>query len=89
MKDDIFSFVVRIWSESTDAEGNVTHWRGSIDQVGTPNRLYFHKFDRIVNFIQKQLGLGVQSQLESFSQTDQNEAKEQSEDEENQQPRPI
>jgi hypothetical protein len=89
VKDDIFSFVVRIWPESTDAEGNVTHWRGSVDQVGTSNRLYFHRFDRIVNFIQQQLGLRVQSPLEPSSQPGLDEAETRNEDEEDHQPRSV
>jgi len=51
------SFVVRIWQETADGNGRAGIWRGSIDHVGTGNRLYFCDLDGIVRFVQEQSGL--------------------------------
>ncbi len=57
LQGDTYSFVVRIWHEALDSEGHITTWRGSIDQVGDDERLYFHDLEQIVQFIQERVGL--------------------------------
>jgi hypothetical protein len=59
LENDTHSFVVRIWHELTDREGNIVTWRGSIDHVGSGERAYFHDLYGIVNFIQEQMGLNA------------------------------
>ena len=56
MQNDTYSFVVRIWQESVDSDGNVVAWRGSIDDVGDGERTYFADLERILPFIRKQIG---------------------------------
>lgn len=58
MENDTHSFVIRIWHETVDGEGNIVDWRGSIDHVGSGNRLYFYDLEGIARFIREQLGLG-------------------------------
>lgn len=60
MKADTYSFVIRIWHEALDSEGHITTWRGSIDHVGSDERLHFDDLARIVQFIQEQIGLESQ-----------------------------
>jgi len=57
LKNDTHSFIIRVWYEAQDSEGNILVWRGSIDHVGSNKRLYFHNFDGIVRFIQEQSGV--------------------------------
>ncbi len=57
VQGDTQAFIVRIWHEALDDEGNITAWRGSIDHVGRDQRLYFHDLDGIVRFIQEQTGV--------------------------------
>jgi hypothetical protein len=52
-----FSFVVRIWLESTYSDGKNSIWRGSIEQVGSDCRIYFSDLDGITRFIQTQIDL--------------------------------
>ncbi len=57
MQGDTHSFVVRIWHEAVDGKGHIIAWRGSIDYVGSGQRLYFYDLDGIVRFIQEQAEL--------------------------------
>lgn len=57
LHSDTYSFVVRIWYEALDSEGNVVTWRGSIDRIGNGERAHFDDLDRVVQFIQEQVGL--------------------------------
>jgi len=52
-----YSFVVRVWLESTYSDGKIAIWRGSIEQVGIDRRIYFSDLDGITRFIQTQIGL--------------------------------
>jgi len=54
---DTHSFVIRVWHEALDSQGNIVAWRGSIDHVGSDERIHFEDLDRIVKFIQEQVGL--------------------------------
>ena len=58
MEGDTQSFIVRIWHEETDEAGNVTAWRGSVDQVGSDQRVHFQDLDQLVRFIQRRARLG-------------------------------
>ena len=57
MNTDTHSFIIRVWYEAQDSEGNILAWRGSIDHVGSENRLYFQDLDGIARFIQEQSGV--------------------------------
>ena len=57
MQDNIQSFVIRIWPEAVDSEGKATAWRGSIEQVGRNQRLYFQDLQAAVDFIRQQGGI--------------------------------
>jgi hypothetical protein len=50
-----YSFVVRVWLESTYGDGKVAIWRGSIEQVGGNSRIYFSDLEGITRFIQEQI----------------------------------
>jgi hypothetical protein len=56
MHSDTYSFVVRVWQETADSDGNVVALRGSIDDVGNGERSYFTDLDSILPFIRKQIG---------------------------------
>jgi len=51
-----YSFVVRVWLESTHGSDETAPWRGSIEQVGSDYRFYFSDLDGITRFIQMQIG---------------------------------
>jgi len=36
------SFIVRIWSEGTSTDSGASEWRGSIEQVESGEKSYFH-----------------------------------------------
>jgi hypothetical protein len=38
---DTHAFIVRIWPEALDSDGNIKTWRGSIEHVGNGQRLHF------------------------------------------------
>ncbi len=57
MQSEIQSFLVRLWHEAVDSKGNATAWRGSIDHVGTDNRLHFQELARVLEFIQQETGI--------------------------------
>ena len=57
MKTDTHSFIIRVWYEAQDSEGNILAWRGSIDHVGSEKRLYFQDLEGIARFIQEQSGV--------------------------------
>lgn len=60
VQGDTHSFIVRIWHEALDREGNIIAWRGSIDHVGGGDRFYFDDLDRLVQFMREQVGLNGQ-----------------------------
>ena len=57
MQEDMQSFVVRIWHEAVDLDGNPVAWRGSVDHVGSAQRRYFHDLDKVIEFIKEQVGI--------------------------------
>ncbi len=59
MQRDTHSFIVRVWHEAVNSKGRVTTWRGSIDHVGSDQRLYFDDLEGVVRFIQEQAGLSI------------------------------
>ncbi len=76
MRDDIHAFIVRIWSEMTDKKGDIVAWRGSIEQVGGQERLYFQDIEKIPLFIRKRLGLASQqAELETHPEDYDNDQK--------------
>ena len=48
------SFIVRIWHEAVDNEGNILTWRGSVEHVGSDRRLYFSGLDEFTKFIREE-----------------------------------
>ena len=61
MEDDTHSFVVRIWHEAVDDEGQPTAWRGYVDDIGSGERFHFHDPSEIGNLIAQQIGLKSKS----------------------------
>lgn len=55
MQSQNYSFVVRVWLESTYGDGKIAVWRGSIEQVGSNSRTYFSDLEGITRFIQGQI----------------------------------
>ena len=53
---DTFSFVVRIWYEGNDSEGQAPRWRGSIEHVGAGQRRHFVDLDEISRYIEEYAG---------------------------------
>ncbi len=68
MQDDTHSFVIRIWHEEVDGEGRATIWRGSVNHVGSNQRLYVDTLEQIARFIQEQALLKEQHSSPSRSQ---------------------
>ncbi len=54
---DSASFIIRIWKETANPDGNMHHWRGVIEQVGQPKQFYFQELSAIPRFISEQLSL--------------------------------
>lgn len=64
MNSDIHSFIVRIWPEKTDNQGQVVAWRGSVEHVGKQEqRVYFSALEDLTTFIQNQSGIGPNRRL--------------------------
>jgi hypothetical protein len=61
-----YSFVVRVWLESTHENEEAASWRGSIEQVGSDCRFYFSDLDGITRFIQTQIGVETSPPLSSW-----------------------
>jgi hypothetical protein len=59
VEGDTHAFIVRIWHEAQDGEGNIVAWRGSIDHVGSDQRLYFQDLEGILRFIEEQIGVNT------------------------------
>ena len=57
MSNATYSFIVRIWQEGSDHAGNITAWRGSIDDVAMGERQHFCELEGIGLYIQERLGL--------------------------------
>jgi hypothetical protein len=53
VREDTYAFVIRIWHEAVDKGGRVIAWRGSIQHVGTGERLHFDDIDEMSDFIRK------------------------------------
>jgi len=60
---DIHSFIVRIWAEQTDNQGQVLAWRGSVEHVGKNQRVYFSALDELVTFLQNKTGIDPNRRL--------------------------
>jgi hypothetical protein len=62
LKDNTQSFIVRIWIEM-EIDGSPKTWRGTIEHVGTANRLYFRDLDGMKRFIQEETGINPSKPL--------------------------
>jgi hypothetical protein len=47
------SFVIRMWRENHDEDGEMVEWRGWIDHVQSGERRYFRDIPQINDFIQR------------------------------------
>jgi hypothetical protein len=57
LSDHNYSFVVRVWSDSTEQiDTKVSIWRGSIEQVGNGHKIYFSDIKEITRIIEEQIG---------------------------------
>ena len=54
---DAASFIIRIWKEAEDPDGNVLLWRGVIERVGHNQRFYFQELGSIERYIGERLGI--------------------------------
>ena len=59
MWSDAWSFIVRIWRETSNGAGRASTWRGSVEQVGTDERLYFQDLHTMEQFIRQRSGIGA------------------------------
>lgn len=57
MRPNTHSFIIRIWHEAVDEQGQVTTWRGSIEHVNSGKRLSFDHFDEFIEFVRGESGL--------------------------------
>lgn len=57
MPNQNYSFVIRVWQDSTASDNEIAIWRGSIEQVGSDCRFYFSDLDGITRFIRTQIGV--------------------------------
>lgn len=51
------AFIVRIWTDAQDAQGQTVAWHGSIDHVGKGTRMYFLRLESIVKFVREHTGI--------------------------------
>ena len=63
MKTDTHAFIIRIWNEASEGEDLEITWRGSIEHVGSNQRLYFQNLSSIVHFIRERSGMDSQRPL--------------------------
>ena len=57
MEEKTDSFIVRISHGTPESERAVVTWRGSIEHVGSDQRLYFRDLAAILRFIQQRTGV--------------------------------
>ncbi len=57
MRSNTHSFIIRIWHEAVDEQGQAITWRGSVEHVSTGRRLNFETFEDFLDFIRKESGL--------------------------------
>ncbi len=62
-----YSFVVRMWREAIDDQGQPVAWRGSVDDVGNGHRCYFDSLDSLLLFIQDRIGVKVSIETQETS----------------------
>jgi hypothetical protein len=54
------SFIVRIWREQGAQDSAFTEWRGSIEHVGSSDRLFFRELKAMTEFLKRHLAeIGV------------------------------
>lgn len=53
MQEGVHSFVVRIWSEAADENGDASAWRGTVEEVLSGESSHFQNFDGLLDFIQQ------------------------------------
>jgi hypothetical protein len=49
------SFILRIWREQGEFESSTTEWRGSIEHVGSGQRIFFRELSVIGEFLKPHL----------------------------------
>lgn len=54
------SFLIRIWQEPREIEGEGSEWRGSVENIQTGQKGYFKDLETLVGFTREQLNhLGI------------------------------
>jgi len=61
-RTEAHAFIVRIWRQEVGGTEDSCVWRGSIDHVGSSERLYFSDLSAIGRFIQEQAEIGLHGQ---------------------------
>jgi len=51
-----YVFIVRIWVEARDDQGEIINWKGSIERIGGDDRRYFLDRETAIQFIERQIG---------------------------------
>lgn len=59
MQLENYSFVVRMWREAVDEQGNPIAFRGSVDDVSNGKRCYFDSLGSLLQFIEERIGVTV------------------------------
>ena len=57
MRVNTHSFIVRIWYEAVDEQGQAIAWRGSVEHVGSGHRLHFDQLEEFIDFIREEGGI--------------------------------
>jgi hypothetical protein len=64
LEDHSASFIVRVWRELGEGEQPSQEWRGSIEHVGSGERVFFRNLRSIATFMQPHLEkLGIEAPL--------------------------
>ena len=69
MQSDTKSFILRVWAEGNTGDENPSTWRGVVEQVGSPKRLYFQDLGRAFKFVHEQTGFGMNMKSNSWRQS--------------------
>ena len=63
LEDRTAAFIVRIWCERGDENGESAEWRGSIEHVQSGDRTFFRHLESVAEFMKPRLvGIGIDAQ---------------------------
>jgi hypothetical protein len=64
LEDNTASFIVRIWREFGDGPALSQEWRGSIEHVGSGEKVFFRELGAVAQFMDRHLReLGIETPL--------------------------